>query len=100
MQKRVAMTLTQNIAVELARRGWSRAKAAKQLGMTPNAFGPRMRGDREFRMVELVKLAGMLDIPVSRLVEGMEETKDYLDAARLGRRLRLAEEDELHDEGA
>ena len=90
------MTLGRNIAVALAERGWSQARAAREMKMDNAAFGSRVRGKRPFRLNELVTLAGILNIAVADLLRGIEETEEYEEANALGRRLRA--QDEVADE--
>lgn len=92
MTKRVEMKLQRNIAVALAKRGWSQARAAREMGMNRASFGDRVRGHRPFRLNELVQLAGILDVDVEELLEGIQDTTEYQDANQRGRRLRALEE--------
>lgn len=69
--------LRENIGAALGRRGWSQAEAARQCGMSLTMFNQRYHGHMEFRVVELVKLAGALEIPVSELTAGLEDAREY-----------------------
>lgn len=71
------MILRENIGAALGRRGWTQAEAARRCGMSLTMFNQRFHGHMEFRVVELVRLAGALDIPVTELTAGLEHTVEY-----------------------
>lgn len=69
--------LRENIGAALGRRGWSQAEAARRCRMSLTMFNQRYLGHMEFRVVELVRLAGALEIPVSALTSGLEDALEY-----------------------
>lgn len=86
----VHMTLQRRIAVLKAERDWTQIDLARELGMSPNAFGERYRGTRDFRVQEIVRLAGVFDVPIHSLFEGLERTTEYRTANIRGKQLREA----------
>lgn len=82
------MTLQRRIAVLMAERGWSQADLAREMQMSPNAFGERYRGKRDFRVHEIVRLAGLFDIAVHEMFEGLEKSNEYRKANMRGKELR------------
>lgn len=53
----------------LARKQLSGVRAAKALGWTQNYLSVRLRGDVEFSVTDLVKIADLLEVPVSTFFE-------------------------------
>lgn len=87
----VQMTLHRRIAVLMADRGWSQIELAHEMGMSANAFGERYRGNRDFRVHEIVRLAALFDIPVSTMFDGLESTNEYRKANIRGKELKEQE---------
>lgn len=85
------MTLQRRIAVLLAERDWSQSDAAHEMGMSRTMFNQRYRGHMDFRVHEIVRLAGLFDVPVEELTRGLEETQEYQKANMRGRELRERE---------
>lgn len=65
--------LRSNIRAELARRDWLVQEGAAAIGMQPSMFSSRLHGRTEWRMSELVGLASALGIPVSKLLDGVDD---------------------------
>jgi len=53
------------VRAELARQQLSGVRAARALGWTQNYLSVRLRGDVEFGVTDLVKIADLLEVPVS-----------------------------------
>lgn len=66
------MVLRGNIKAAMARRDWLGQKTAESIGLTPATFSSRLHGRTEWRMNELVDLAKALDVPFTRLFEGID----------------------------
>lgn len=60
-----------NVRGEMARRGVTQAQLAKVLGLSQAAVSARLRGETPFDINELARIAGFLDVPVERLLEGV-----------------------------
>lgn len=86
------MILQRRIAVLLAERGWNQTELARELKMSRTMFNQRYRGQMDFRVHEIVRIAGIFDVPVERLIEGLEESQEYLDSNERGKYLRNKEE--------
>lgn len=68
--------LKANLGGELGRRGLSRPKAAAGIGIKPSTLHAKLNGDRKISLEEIVALAAWLDIPVSKLLEGMDDADE------------------------
>lgn len=66
-------TLRANIRAELGRRGLSQQEAADAIGIRQSSMSARIQGKVEFKVSELIDLARCLEVPFSRLVEGLDE---------------------------
>lgn len=66
------VVLRGNIKAAMARRDWLGQKTAESIGLTAATFSSRLHGRTEWRMNELVDLAKALDVPFTRLVEGID----------------------------
>lgn len=86
------MILQRRVAVLLADRGWKQKQLAAELKMSSPAFNQRFRGQMDFRVHEIVRIAGIFDVPIERLTEGLEESQEYLDANQRGKYLKDKEE--------
>lgn len=62
-----------NLAAEIGRRDLTQARVAQLAGLTQDGLSRRMSGQVEFRLSELVRLAEVLNVPFSTLVEGMDQ---------------------------
>lgn len=61
-----------NVKAELARKDVQGQAAAERIGMSATMLSSRLHGRSDWRLGELVKLAEILDIPFSRLIEGID----------------------------
>lgn len=75
----------------LAERDWSQSDAAEEMEMSRTMFNQRYRGHMDFRVHEIVRLAGLFDVPVEHLLNGLEETHEYKKANIRGKELREQE---------
>lgn len=85
------MTLQRRIAVLLAERGWAQSDVAREMEMSRTMFNQRYRGHMDFRVHEIVRLAGLFDVPVNTLIRGLEETHEYRKANLRGKELKEQE---------
>ncbi len=70
--KRFAKALGSNIKAELRRKDKTQADAAHALGLkSQSAISDRLNGDVRFGFDEVLALAAWLDVPLSRLMEGL-----------------------------
>ena len=60
-----------NVRAEMARRGLSQAAVAARLGLSQTAVGNRLRGITPFDINELTAIAGILDVPLVTLLDGV-----------------------------
>lgn len=58
---------SQNIRAELARAGITQERMAEILGLSRAAWGRRLKGDVDWRLAELLRIADKLGVPLSRL---------------------------------
>ena len=58
-----------NIQAEMGRRGLRSPAVAELIGMPDYTVRHRLRGQSEFKLSELVRIAAALDVPLTRLVE-------------------------------
>lgn len=65
-----------NLGGELGRRGLTRPKAAAGIGIKPSTLHAKLNGDRRITLEELIALAAWLNIPISRLLEGIDEADE------------------------
>jgi hypothetical protein len=56
-----------NVRAEVARAGRTQQAVFDAIGMTRSQWERRMRGDVDWRAIELHRIAEVLDIPVDRL---------------------------------
>lgn len=68
--------LRANIVAELSRRDISQTDAARQIEMPQTALSARLRGRIDFRIGELLSLAHLLGVPLSVLLQGLQEKDD------------------------
>lgn len=66
--------LRANVLAELGRADVTRARAGEWIGLSPASFGQRLSGKTDFRMGELMKIAGELKVPVSTLTNGLDDS--------------------------
>lgn len=90
------MILQRRIAVLLAERGWNQTELARELKMSRTMFNQRYRGQMDFRVHEIVRIAGIFDVSIERITEGLEESQEYLDSNERGKYLR--DKEEFNDE--
>jgi len=64
-------TIGANIRAELARKGVSQAALARHLGLAPSGVANRTSGRTTINVNELAAIADFLDVPVSRLLDGI-----------------------------
>lgn len=64
-----AIEVAKNVRGALRREGWTYARAAERLGMSPMSFSRRMNGKYPFDVAELQNLADAMGISYSSLVE-------------------------------
>jgi len=57
-----------NVRAELARKRISQTKVAEHLNVSRQNVAQRLNGKVDFRVSELIAIAGLLDIPVAALV--------------------------------
>lgn len=72
MNMKYHVVVRSNVKAELARKDIQGQAAAEEIGMSAAMLSSRLHGRSDWRLGELVKLAEMLDIPFSRLVEGID----------------------------
>lgn len=68
--------LRANIVAELSRRDISQTDAARQIEMPQTALSARLRGRIDFRIGELLSLAHLLGVPLSVLLQGLQDKDD------------------------
>jgi transcriptional regulator with XRE-family HTH domain len=61
-----------NVRGEMARKGFTQTRVASALGVSQASVSARLRGVTPFSIDELVTLAQVLDVPLDRLLEGVE----------------------------
>lgn len=64
--------VARNIRAELARSETKQSWLAAELGMTQGAVSHRLTGRTDFSVNELVKIAAVLGVPLSTLLDGVE----------------------------
>ena len=67
--------VAENVRVECARKGWNQSDLARALGVTHPTISKRWFGARQWQLEDLEQVAGVLGIPVTRLLarsEGLE----------------------------
>jgi transcriptional regulator with XRE-family HTH domain len=64
--------LARNVRGEMARKGFTQARVGAALGVTQSSVSARLRGKASFSIDELVTLAHLLDVPLDRLLEGVD----------------------------
>jgi len=62
-----------NVRGAMARRGITQVQMATLLGVSQPAVSARLRGETPFDVNELARVAKALDVPIERLVEGIDE---------------------------
>ncbi|WP_194896299.1 helix-turn-helix domain-containing protein [Catenulispora pinisilvae] len=66
------------IAAHLALRGMTGNKAASVLGISPDQFSRRVRGDQEFSAGQVAVLARTFDVPADDLLSGVVKGRAVL----------------------
>lgn len=69
VEQRGAAGVTANIRAEIARANLTQTHLAEALGLTQQSVSDRMRGRTPFTVDELLLVAALLNIPVTRLVD-------------------------------
>lgn len=72
--------LARNVAAERVRRRWTQAELAAKLGVSRGTLGGWEAGSRQIGVDWLLPLCEALDVPLSKLLDGLEPA----DQARLG----------------
>ena len=78
----VVAMVAENVRVECGRKGWKQSDAARALNWSRSAVNVRWMGARAWQLEDLQHLAGVLRIPVSKLLnvarlEGFEPPTFY-----------------------
>lgn len=60
-----------NVRAEMARKAVTQTQLASALGLSQGAVSARIRGTTPFDINELATIAGLLDVPIGRLTEGV-----------------------------
>lgn len=71
-----SQVVADNLAAELARRRMSGRQASAALGLSVAYVARRVAGDTEMSINDLFAFAGLLEIPVSVLLEGAAPSPD------------------------
>lgn len=70
MDDEVRRRVGQNVRAELARRNISQARVAEELGISQPQVSKRLAGEIAFDVVELERLARLLDMPAAAFMVG------------------------------
>lgn len=62
-----------NLHAELRRQRWSDRKASVALGVTHTYVSRRTRGETPLSPADILMFAGLLEIPITKLFEGMKK---------------------------
>lgn len=68
--------LRANLVAELSRRDLTQTEAARRLNMPQTALSARLRGKIDFRIGELLALADLVGVPLSALMDGLQEADE------------------------
>lgn len=68
--------IARNLRVAAAEKDWTLTKVAEASGMSKQALSHRLRGTTSIRIEELLAWAEVLDVPLSRLLRGVGDTRD------------------------
>lgn len=68
----VDLHASENVRAEAARRHMSARRLCQLTGITRSTWDRRMRDPRTWRLGELQTIAHVLDVPISRLANGVE----------------------------
>lgn len=69
----INQVISSNVRAELARRSLSQTVAAGNLGITPQRLSRCLAGRQQFAVTDLLRLAGLLDVPVTRFFDHAEQ---------------------------
>ena len=75
MSQPLSALLARNVAAERVRRRWTQADLAAKLGVSRGTLGGWESGSRHIGVDWLLPLCGALDVPLIKLLDGLDATE-------------------------
>lgn len=72
----VVIKTAENVRAEIARKAMKTAEVAALWEISPEAVRQKLKGDVRITVEELADLANRLDIPIARLLDGVDLPKE------------------------
>ena len=70
----MAICFRDNLKELRTKRKWSKVQAAKEIGITPGAYGNYEYGNREPNIETIVKISEVFDVSIDYLILGVNDT--------------------------